>query len=696
MKLTRLHRTVAALLALSLLAPACMRFTGMHPTGDGSAGDHTAEALVLGDAPDRGASDGPSADLLPPGLVTNGLLLHLDAARGDGSAFAGAGCPASASTTWVDLVAPRSDGTLVATDAPPCAGAAGWAGDGSAASPHRLVLDGSKAHVALGAALGARRFTLEAWVRPTGAGVATTTGTGGLFLLPILGKGRAEDDGSNVDLNYTLGLTGDGVLGTDLEAMVDGQNYPLAGVSQVASGAWHHVAVSYDEVRRVLLLDGAVDASQALAVEARWDSVQHAALGSALDSKAAPAGFFQGEVAVARIYERALSPAELRHNCEVERGRFAGAACASGPGPAVAASSLLLLEDATICVGNWTRVTLRARDAAGRPLEQGGAKVTFSAAGGSSALTIGAVVDHGDGSYSTHLTGTAAGTPVGVSATLDSVAVPAPRPLTVSGSCAVAQSGLIFHLDAAKGTGNTFPGLGCPGAAPASWRELVSNAPLALSGFPSPPCASSSGWNGKGTTGDPYRLALDGADDRGIAGSGYHARRFTLEAWVRRTGAGVTTLTGENGLDVEPIVGKGRAETEDPAVDLNYILGFTAAGKVATDLEAAQGSQNYPLISTTTPTGSAWHHLVVTHDEQVRKILIDGAVDAAQPFTVEAAHADGNPVGVGTLLSSTGVPGGALRGELAVVRIYDRALGEAEVRGNCLAQAGRFGVTCAP
>src|SRR5262245_53202868 len=60
--------------------------------------------------------------------------------------------------------------------------------------------------------LGVSQFTLEAWIKRTGAGQTTSTGAGGLenaggndrTAVPLISKGRAQSDGSNVDMNFFL------------------------------------------------------------------------------------------------------------------------------------------------------------------------------------------------------------------------------------------------------------------------------------------------------------------------------------------------------------------------------------------------------------------------------------------------------------------------------------------------------------
>jgi len=76
------------------------------------------------------------------------------------------------------------------------------AGLASAAVRGGLALDGVDDFVTFGAApsLASPAFTVETWFRRTGPGVATRTGAGGLdHGVPLVSKGRAEADGSNVD-----------------------------------------------------------------------------------------------------------------------------------------------------------------------------------------------------------------------------------------------------------------------------------------------------------------------------------------------------------------------------------------------------------------------------------------------------------------------------------------------------------------
>lgn len=175
-----------------------------------------------------------------------------------------------------------------------------------------LALDGVDDHVSMGAApaLGLAELTLEAWVRRDGLGEEMGTGVGGVRVVPIAGKGRGENDGSNVDCNYAFGFAGD-VLAADFEDMATGANHPVVGRTAVTWGEWHHVAATYDGSTWRLYLDGVLDAQAAANAMPRADSIQHFGIGTAFDSMGVAAGRLHGAVDEVRVWNRALSEAEI-------------------------------------------------------------------------------------------------------------------------------------------------------------------------------------------------------------------------------------------------------------------------------------------------------------------------------------------------------------------------------------------------
>ncbi|MDQ1648430.1 MAG: hypothetical protein QOG60_487, partial [Frankiaceae bacterium] len=126
------------------------------------------------------------------------------------------------------------------------------AGPAAAAGNGALLLSGAGQYGSMGVApaIGLKTFTIETRFRRDAAGVTTSTGVGGVTdAVPLLTKGRWEDDGSNVDSNWFLGLSASrGVLVADFEgAGTDyGDNHPVYGTTAVTSGVWHSAAATYD------------------------------------------------------------------------------------------------------------------------------------------------------------------------------------------------------------------------------------------------------------------------------------------------------------------------------------------------------------------------------------------------------------------------------------------------------------------
>jgi len=185
-------------------------------------------------------------------------------------------------------------------------------GDAPPAMSSALSFDGSGAHVTMGEApeLGLQTFTVEAWVRRDGAGEDMGTGSGGVRLVPIAGKGRGENDDTVYNCNYAFGFHGN-VLAADFEDTASGANHPVIGTTAVTWGTWHHVAVSYDGTTWRLYLDGQLDEQLDANATPRADSIQHFAIGTAMDSTGTAAGALHGLVDELRVWDHARSEAEI-------------------------------------------------------------------------------------------------------------------------------------------------------------------------------------------------------------------------------------------------------------------------------------------------------------------------------------------------------------------------------------------------
>lgn len=190
-----------------------------------------------------------------------------------------------------------------------------------------LSFDGTDDYVSMGNAggaavqpLGASQFTLEIWFKRNASFTNfTSTGTGGFTnAIPLLTKGRGEADAqSNLDTNYFLGLQNAAgadqyKLIADFEDVATSGNHPALGGTVVTANVWHHAAVTYDGSNVRIYLDGNLDSTTATTGTPRFDSIQHAAIGSALTSTGAAAGFFGGQADEARIWNFARTQAQIQ------------------------------------------------------------------------------------------------------------------------------------------------------------------------------------------------------------------------------------------------------------------------------------------------------------------------------------------------------------------------------------------------
>ena len=189
-----------------------------------------------------------------------------------------------------------------------------------------LQLDGVNDYVTFGAApgLNASTFTIETWFKRTGTGVGTATSgsSGGLSdVIPLLTKGRSEDDTpANVNMNWFLGIDATtNTLAADFEDTATGLNHAVTGTTVVTSNVWHHAAATYDGTTWRLYLDGYLDRTLAVgAFTPEATSIQHAALGTAMDSTGTPDGYFAGVLDEARVWNVARSQAQIVATKNVE------------------------------------------------------------------------------------------------------------------------------------------------------------------------------------------------------------------------------------------------------------------------------------------------------------------------------------------------------------------------------------------
>lgn len=189
-----------------------------------------------------------------------------------------------------------------------------------------LSFNGSSQYITFGSAagLGSSAFTLECWFYKAGSGVGASTGSGGIASgIPLIAKGRGEADGSNLDMNYFLGINSStNVLCADFEEGTGqpnpGLNHPVYGVTPLCNNVWYHAAATYDGSSWKIYLNGNLETTLAVNRLPQSLSIQHASIASALNSSGAASGYFNGKMDEVRIWNYARTQTDIQNNLALE------------------------------------------------------------------------------------------------------------------------------------------------------------------------------------------------------------------------------------------------------------------------------------------------------------------------------------------------------------------------------------------
>jgi hypothetical protein len=160
---------------------------------------------------------------------------------------------------------------------------------------------------------------------------------------------------------------------------------------------------------------------------------------------------------------------------------------------------------------------------------------------------------------------------------------------------------------------------------------------------------------------------------------------FTLAAWIRWDGWGTRTDSGVGGIVAEPIVAKGRGESDGSTVDCNYFVGIDADGRLVADFEDMATGANHPIASVAAIEIGRWTHVAASYDGAMWQLWIDGELDTALATGATPRFDSIQHFGIGTTYDSQGVPEGAFDGRIDEVRVWDRALAELELQSSMFA-----------
>ena len=539
-----------------------------------------------------------------------------------------------------------------------------------------LLFDGTDDLVTFGAVpdltgLGVKTFTIETWLKKTGAGLTTSTGTGGLAAaVPLVTKGRGEGDNSNVDMNYFFGINSTGVLAADFEECATsqvgcpatatntdgdggGQNYPVYGTTVLQNNVWYHAAVTFDGRYWRLYLNGVQDGINDTGTSRlpRWDSIQHAGLGTAMTSSGASAraGAFAGILDEVRIWNTARTMEQIRADINSQLTSGTGLVARWGlseGGTATTTYSSVGTFPGTLTNGpTWT--TPGALFNISFDTTPPAAPTGLTAIGANASIALDWVdnVESDLAGYNVYRSPTVGGPYTKVNTTL----------VTLSN---YSDLGLVngteyYYVVRAVDTStneslNSNESYAIPQVEAGSALQFTTNTGTYV------------------TFGDPEKLDL---------------ATFTIETWFKRTGTGTSVTTGTGGIsNAIPLVTHGAQQAEGSNVDANWVLVIDdATDVIAADFEDMALGTNHPILGVTPITDNVWHHAAATYDGTTWKLYLDGKLENSlavgqTPRSDSTQHAS-----LGSMLNTTGGTNGFFQGVLDEARVWDRALSQTEI-----------------
>jgi len=234
--------------------------------------------------------------------------------------------------------------------------------------------------------------------------------------------------------------------------------------------------------------------------------------------------------------------------------------------------------------------------------------------------------------------------------------------------------GLIFELDAAQyAPGQGFAGAGC---AITSWSDLATTGLSAtLNDFNT---CGTYGWQGDGSTSDPYRLQLDGSNDYAFVAADSRLTGFaemTITFWIKLVSLGASWPV---------IVAKG----DD--VNREYLVYTSSTGQLSVEVYNPTMTR---LTVDGVMTANNWRHVAMTFKSgSTVKLFVNGAEVGSASVPAGPIRDIAKGLAFGRVGESANY---FVNGAIAHAAIYSRELTPTEVLDSCNALKARFsGTTC--
>ncbi len=257
-------------------------------------------------------------------IVTDGLALYLDAEKADGSSAA-----SCSTTSWNNLV----DGQSYALNHfSACGSWSGWQGT-TARTPKLLNFTGNDDIVSHSFSVGdiADDFTMEFWARPRSAqymadlvaeansGSYSGAANRHWVVFPDSQNGLSWDPAHDSVMGVSFGTNGIAAFESGTGIFAPDLTYPMTNHQ-----AWTHVALVVTAKATSLYVDGVLAHAGLTSIRTHV----HPSLSSIGGEPGSSNNFFQGAIAVVRVYSKSLTANEVAQNYNAELNRFTD--CSSG------------------------------------------------------------------------------------------------------------------------------------------------------------------------------------------------------------------------------------------------------------------------------------------------------------------------------------------------------------------------------
>ena len=266
-------------------------------------------------------------------IVTNGLVLNLDAANAKQGLRPFANGCASTDLNWFDLSSFALTGVL--TSFASCVASCGWVGDGTTTvsgitGPFRMTFDGTNDYVNIGFGAigpylsGKSGQTIAGWIRYTSLDSGQYDN--------VIYTARV---GAATNSNGWINIRGDGANAGKIllggRSLAGDTFQEVTGTQTLSAGSWYYVAGTIDYANQSLTIS--VNGALVSTYSATFGSLTYAHSGTPTQPDTLSSSNFvatyplQGDIAQLAVYSRVLSNSELQQNCNALKSRFSNATC---------------------------------------------------------------------------------------------------------------------------------------------------------------------------------------------------------------------------------------------------------------------------------------------------------------------------------------------------------------------------------